>query len=246
MFFLIAKYVGCELDVDNVVWHFSESGHGKGAPDGVGACIKRQADAHVALGQDVSDFEKLISCLSENCKGIKIFVVDDTHIKHISEILSKSTTRAFKGTMSIRQLTWSKTDPDMMHARKLSCGVCSPDQICPHHEIGPIVLTSREDYHEKNLDLNEDSHTNSKSSLHQRCRQISPERMQDDQHFQSNSSVPRERIQDDLYSPRSSPNPVNSSSPHNTYTNSQSLRFYKMCYGSDSDDSQTSRQPLSL
>lgn len=31
-------------------WLYSEAGHGKGAPDGVGAAIKRQADAHVARG----------------------------------------------------------------------------------------------------------------------------------------------------------------------------------------------------
>lgn len=31
-------------------WLFSEAGHGKGAPDGVGASVKRSADGHVARG----------------------------------------------------------------------------------------------------------------------------------------------------------------------------------------------------
>lgn len=72
MFFSLAKYIGVELGVDNIIWHFSESGHGKGEPDGVGACVKRTADAYVANGRDVFNFESLVTCLQENCKGIKV------------------------------------------------------------------------------------------------------------------------------------------------------------------------------
>ena len=33
--------------------NFLESGHGKGAPDGVGAALKRSADASVCMGKDI-------------------------------------------------------------------------------------------------------------------------------------------------------------------------------------------------
>ncbi|VEN40097.1 unnamed protein product [Callosobruchus maculatus] len=33
MFYLIASYIADILDVDQIQWHYSESGHGKGAPD---------------------------------------------------------------------------------------------------------------------------------------------------------------------------------------------------------------------
>ncbi|CAG9793603.1 unnamed protein product [Diatraea saccharalis] len=36
MFNLVATYLSKEFGVDTITWHFSERGHGKGAPDGVG------------------------------------------------------------------------------------------------------------------------------------------------------------------------------------------------------------------
>jgi heptaprenylglyceryl phosphate synthase len=44
-------------------WVYSEAGHGKGAPDGVGAAAKRMADEYVAHGGAItcsSDLVKLI------------------------------------------------------------------------------------------------------------------------------------------------------------------------------------------
>jgi len=34
-------------------WNFSESGHGKGAADGVGGSMKRMADRLIAQGEDI-------------------------------------------------------------------------------------------------------------------------------------------------------------------------------------------------
>ncbi|VEN36235.1 unnamed protein product [Callosobruchus maculatus] len=39
------------LDVNQIQWHYSESGHGKGAPDGIGGSVKRKADESVARGK---------------------------------------------------------------------------------------------------------------------------------------------------------------------------------------------------
>ncbi|GBO07167.1 hypothetical protein AVEN_197065-1 [Araneus ventricosus] len=44
MFYLAATMVTKELAVDSLQWHYSDKGHGKGAPDGIGGCIKRLAD----------------------------------------------------------------------------------------------------------------------------------------------------------------------------------------------------------
>lgn len=38
------------FQVKELRWHYSESGHGKGAPDGIGGCLKRNADKLVAQG----------------------------------------------------------------------------------------------------------------------------------------------------------------------------------------------------
>ena len=44
-------------------WNFTESGHGKGAADGIGGSLKRQADALVAHGQDITSASVLFSAL---------------------------------------------------------------------------------------------------------------------------------------------------------------------------------------
>lgn len=36
-----------------LTWNYSERGHGKGAPDGVGGTLKRKADMHVLGGRDL-------------------------------------------------------------------------------------------------------------------------------------------------------------------------------------------------
>lgn len=36
-------------------WNFHESGHGKGAPDGVGGTLKRTANRKVLHGRDIKD-----------------------------------------------------------------------------------------------------------------------------------------------------------------------------------------------
>jgi hypothetical protein len=47
---------------------YSESGHGKGAPDGVGGCLKRYAETQVALGRDICDFKSFAECLQKMFK----------------------------------------------------------------------------------------------------------------------------------------------------------------------------------
>lgn len=73
MFHLIANYLSKISKAEIINWHFSEAGHGKGAPDGVGGCIKRTCDNAVTNGQDISNIDSFISCLKGNCKGIEIF-----------------------------------------------------------------------------------------------------------------------------------------------------------------------------
>jgi hypothetical protein len=54
-------------------WLYSEAGHGKGAPDGIGAAIKRQADEFVARGGSVASANDILGMLagSSNIRIIK-------------------------------------------------------------------------------------------------------------------------------------------------------------------------------
>lgn len=68
------NFMGTQLtklfQVKELQWHYSESGHGKGAPDGIGGCLKRNADKLVAQGWDISLFEQFIFQLKAQCPGV--------------------------------------------------------------------------------------------------------------------------------------------------------------------------------
>jgi hypothetical protein len=71
-----------QYKISSMEWLFSEAGHGKGAPDGVGAAAKRMADTYVAQGGTItrsSDLVKLIQC-----RGIPF--VEEVNDKRLSVI----------------------------------------------------------------------------------------------------------------------------------------------------------------
>ncbi|XP_072945537.1 uncharacterized protein [Epargyreus clarus] len=140
MFYMLVNYLSKIADVESIVWHFSEVGHGKGAPDGVGGCVKRICDTAVAHGRDVSNIDNFISCLKDNCKGIDIIQIEEAQIPKIQRIADASTCRPFKGTFQIHQLAWSSMDPNVLHVRRLSCISCVANINCPHFEIGQIRI----------------------------------------------------------------------------------------------------------
>lgn len=142
MFFLLVEYLSVELDAEEIYWHFSESGHGKGAPDGVGGCLKRAADRQVGLGRDISDIQSLVSCLQENVQATTVIPIDDTHLSEIEDKIKNAEIQPFKGTLKIHQITWHRSNPKILHARKLSCITCSANAVCTHYEIGQIQIKS--------------------------------------------------------------------------------------------------------
>ncbi|CAH2098974.1 unnamed protein product [Euphydryas editha] len=145
MFYLIASYLGKEFGVDSITWHYTERGHGKGAPDGVGGCVKRICDNHVARGNDVASLDELILCLTNCCKGIEVYRINETLVPEIEHILRNSATQSFKGTLGVHQLSWSVDEPTIIHARRLSCLICAPSEICRHYEMGRIQVKQMRD-----------------------------------------------------------------------------------------------------
>jgi hypothetical protein len=72
------------LGIFQYEWIYSESGHGKGPADGVGAAIKRRADEFVAHGGTISNAEDICNLLVTSkrrllCRG--------RHIKCLNERL---------------------------------------------------------------------------------------------------------------------------------------------------------------
>lgn len=135
----MAKFLTLNLKIKKLRWIYTEPGHGKGAPDGVGGCLKRTADNLVSQGTDIPNFKTLVEQLKENCKGIKCLTIDSERITNIEKLLPEDL-KPFKGTMSVRELTWVKYKPNVIEARKLSCLICHEGSFCDHFGLGSIQL----------------------------------------------------------------------------------------------------------
>ncbi|CAH1119454.1 unnamed protein product [Phaedon cochleariae] len=139
MFYLIGSKLAEILEVNEISWNYFESGHGKGAVDGVGGCLKRSADRLVACGYDVPNFEQLIFHLKESCSGIQIECVSEEQIDNLNQIVPNNL-KPFKGTMQVHQLCWSIENPNCLRLRRLSCPDCSFQMNCEHYELGQFTI----------------------------------------------------------------------------------------------------------
>lgn len=127
IFYMISQLYRDFPQLKSVIWNYLEAGHGKGAPDGVGAVLKRTADQYVRFGSDVDSLDTFLTCLRSRVK-IEIRVVTR------SDIVAKSfptTLKPAKGTMMVHQALWSY-GCSKITLRKLSCFLCNNQAICCH------------------------------------------------------------------------------------------------------------------
>ncbi|XP_053600424.1 uncharacterized protein LOC128669545 [Plodia interpunctella] len=105
MFYLFANHLVEHYSLQKASWHFHEAGHGKGAPDGIGAYVKRTADRHVALGKDIKDLEALYKTLTAVETKVDVFLVKEEEISVADELLSKiPELKTIKNTMRVHQI----------------------------------------------------------------------------------------------------------------------------------------------
>lgn len=118
--------------ISTVTWNFSESGHGKGAPDGVGATLKRTADQVVSRGRDISNVNDFLEVVAQHVKNVEIRTVSEYDI-YEKDLLFPQEIASFAGCMKIHQIVWSLNSTSVA-VRKLSCfdDLCKASVICPH------------------------------------------------------------------------------------------------------------------
>ncbi|CAH0550600.1 unnamed protein product [Brassicogethes aeneus] len=143
MFYLMANFISQELNVEELRWHYSEKGHGKGAPDGVGGVLKRTADGIVARGTDIHNLQSFLFHLKANCKGIFLFKVqlDDSELEKIEEKIPKILP-TYKGVLQCHEVVWSKQHT-FLDIRKLTCLSCSPSKVCSHYSLAHTLTKGR-------------------------------------------------------------------------------------------------------
>lgn len=117
-----------------ISYNFSEAGHGKSPADGIGGSLKKMADEKVKYGQDIPDFETLVSILHKSVKSIHIDVVKKKDIETLDAVLPEEL-KTFKGTMKMHQYTWTKSQPKTISFRLLSYSECSTGVKCKHFFI---------------------------------------------------------------------------------------------------------------
>lgn len=141
MFYLITEHLPKRFtQIKRITYNYSEAGHGKGAPDGVGADLKRTADAAVAVGNDVNSLEKLLQVFIDRNGKVRVSSVTEESIKSIEAVLP-SEIDGFPGTMKVHQYKWSK-ETGIIYFNSLSCNDCSTDQPCSHYHLGKLKYNS--------------------------------------------------------------------------------------------------------
>jgi len=104
-FFLLA-YFSSKFGWQHSSWNFSEAGHGKGQPDGIGGVIKQTADQAVAHGSDISSLKDLTKILTDQNINVKMFEIDIEEIEEMDRYLPMNL-KAPKNTMKMHQVTWT-------------------------------------------------------------------------------------------------------------------------------------------
>lgn len=93
-----------EMGFKTVNWNFSEAGHGKGAPDGVGAVVKREADRAVSHGKDIINAKSLYDILQAAQVSLKLYLIPEEEISAGESKIDSSSLKSIPGTLKIHQV----------------------------------------------------------------------------------------------------------------------------------------------
>ena len=102
--FYLFTEIPSQYGFKTATWNYLESGHGKGAADGVGAVVKRLADRIVSHGKDVTDASTMFNELSTQKSSIAFFYVTDEDISAVTKTVP-SDLKSYPGTMLVHQVS---------------------------------------------------------------------------------------------------------------------------------------------
>jgi len=121
-------------------WNFHESGHGKGAPDGVGGALKRAANAKVLHGKDILNASDFVKELRENDSNVRLYEVKPEEIAKKQNIIP-SKLPTVPGTHKLHQIIYSPKGVIFFRAISCYCGVNEPHE---HHKLTKFVFPMKE------------------------------------------------------------------------------------------------------
>lgn len=129
--------------LQSFTWNYTEAGHGKGPVDGVGVAVKLHADRQVAMNNDIKDYKTFVEHATK-MKTVKVEAINKDSIKEMKT--TEINVKKFVGTMDMHQLTWTRSNPGVLHFNSLSCFTCSPGTKCGHYAMGTLNYRSQIDH----------------------------------------------------------------------------------------------------
>ncbi|XP_063044641.1 uncharacterized protein LOC134438864 [Engraulis encrasicolus] len=135
--FFFLSQIPYEMGFSRVTWNFLEAGHGKGPADGVGAAVKRQADAIVAKGIDLPNAKMVYEQLMNQPSSIKLMYVSEEEVQEMDGVLPDRL-ETIKGTMAIHQIV--STEPGEIAWRVLSC-FCQEPNTCQCYGLKKVQMS---------------------------------------------------------------------------------------------------------
>ena len=119
---------------NKITWNFWETSHGKGAPDGVGAAIKRTAGDLVVRGADITNDNMRYQSLPKTESKVKVFLVKPQNMTAFDRMIPGDTI-TIPGLSGIHQVMCS--NPGEVKHRVVSCFCQHPnDCLC----FSPVVV----------------------------------------------------------------------------------------------------------
>ncbi|KAL3832373.1 hypothetical protein ACJMK2_024023 [Sinanodonta woodiana] len=142
-----------ERGLKSGTWNFHESGHGKGAPDGIGGAIKRTANRYILHGKDITNAKEFVDVLRESQSNVVLYEVQDDMIEQKQKKIP-SKLKTVPGTQKIHQIVYEAECPGVIYVRDISCHCRFTD---PHeqHELTKVNFPKKDfpkrDYLKKDI-----------------------------------------------------------------------------------------------
>lgn len=152
MFYLLTQNLLKEFpQIKEISYNFSESGHGKGPADGIGASIKRTLDNAVKYNNDITNLDRALLVLKERESSIHVSSISKDQIDDIDKVLP-SNLKGFLGTMKVHQYSWNKTD-NKIFFNSASCFDCPLGKFCKHYNLGSLSYDKNPEKNQKDAKL---------------------------------------------------------------------------------------------
>ena len=103
--FYLASVIPRKLGYAHVTWNFLEASHGKGAADGIGGAVKRQADRFVAEGNDIPDAAAMYRVLLQRTTKVQLYMIEEEEFDAFDTQIPPNLCSVY-GTMQIHQVSY--------------------------------------------------------------------------------------------------------------------------------------------